>query len=108
MVAGNISSEKIDLLIYGPSRPILENGFSDQFVLHPFETKHDLERLNSAVAAKIRGAAVTYHTVHARQDVAVVVSETRDRRELRRRLTITSIPLTPRTQYRRHQTPRMC
>src|SRR5216684_2483264 len=65
MVAGNISSEKIDLLIYGPSRPILENGFSDQFVLHPFETKHDLERLNPAVAAKIRGAAVTYHTVHA-------------------------------------------
>jgi lactate dehydrogenase-like 2-hydroxyacid dehydrogenase len=65
MVAGNISSEKIDLLIYGPSRPILENGFSDQFVLHPFETKHDLERLNPAVAARIRGAAVTYHTVHA-------------------------------------------
>ena len=53
MVAGNNSSEKIDLLIYGPSRPILENGFSDQFVLHPFETKHDLERLNPAVAAKI-------------------------------------------------------
>src|SRR5260370_22214916 len=65
MVAGNISSEKIDLLIYGPSRRILENGFSDQFVLPPFETKHDLERLNPAVAAKIRGAAVTYHTVHA-------------------------------------------
>src|SRR6202048_1275011 len=65
MVGGNISSEKIDLLIYGPSRPILENGFSDQFVLHPFETKHDLERLNPAVAAKIRGAAVTYHTVNA-------------------------------------------
>jgi len=37
MAAGTISSEKIDLLIYGPSRPILENGFSDQFVLHPFE-----------------------------------------------------------------------
>jgi len=33
-MAGNISSEKIDLLIYGPMRPILENGFPDQFVVH--------------------------------------------------------------------------
>jgi lactate dehydrogenase-like 2-hydroxyacid dehydrogenase len=63
MAGGNISSEKIDLLIYGPSKPIVDNGFSDQFVLHSFETKHDLERLNPAVAQKIRGAAVTYNTV---------------------------------------------
>ena len=53
MAGGNISSEKIDLLIYGPSRPILENGFSDQFVLHAFETKHDLERLTPAVAENV-------------------------------------------------------
>ncbi len=33
-MAANISSEKIDLLIYGPIRPILENGFPDQFVVH--------------------------------------------------------------------------
>jgi len=65
MVGGNISSEKVDLLIYGPSRPILENGFSDQFVLHTAETKHDLERLTPAMLGKIRGMAVTYHTVHA-------------------------------------------
>jgi lactate dehydrogenase-like 2-hydroxyacid dehydrogenase len=65
MVGGNISSEKVDLLIYGPSRPILENGFSDQFVLHTAETKHDLERLTPAMLEKIRGMAVTYHTVHA-------------------------------------------
>ena len=63
MVAGNISSEKIDLLIYGPTKPIVENGFSDQFVLHSFETIADLERLPAAVAEKIRGAAVTYNTV---------------------------------------------
>jgi lactate dehydrogenase-like 2-hydroxyacid dehydrogenase len=62
MVGGNISSEKIDLLIYGPSKPIVDNGFSDQFVLHPFETKADLERLTPAVAGKIRGAAVTYNS----------------------------------------------
>jgi lactate dehydrogenase-like 2-hydroxyacid dehydrogenase len=63
MVGGNISSEKIDLLVYGPNKPIVDNGFSDQFVLHPFETRADLDRLNPVVAGKIRGAAVTYSTV---------------------------------------------
>jgi lactate dehydrogenase-like 2-hydroxyacid dehydrogenase len=63
MVGGTISSEKIDLLIYGPNKPIVDKGFSDQFVLHPFETRADLDRVNPAVAAKIRGAAVTYSTV---------------------------------------------
>jgi lactate dehydrogenase-like 2-hydroxyacid dehydrogenase len=65
MAAGNISSEKIDLLVYGPIRPILENGFSDQYVLHKAETRADLERLTPDVLAKTRGMAVTYHTVHA-------------------------------------------
>ncbi|MBU6463754.1 MAG: 2-hydroxyacid dehydrogenase [Bradyrhizobium sp.] len=63
MASSNVSSEKTDLLIYGPSKPLVTNGFSDQFVLHAFETKHDLERLSPAVAAKIRGAAVTFNTV---------------------------------------------
>src|SRR6201747_2448903 len=62
-MAASISSEKIDLLVYGPSKPIVDNGFSDQFVLHSFETIADLERLTPAVAEKIRGAAVTYNTV---------------------------------------------
>ena len=52
MAGGNISSEKIDLLIYGPSKPIVDNGFSDQFVLHSFETIADLERLTPAAADK--------------------------------------------------------
>ncbi len=63
MASSNVSSEKIDLLIYGPSKPVVTSGFSDQFVLHAFETKHDLERLSPAVAAKIRGVAVTFNTV---------------------------------------------
>src|SRR3984893_18558446 len=63
MAGANISSEKIDLLIYGPNKPIVEHGFSDQFVLHSFETKQHLERLSPAVAGKIRGAAVTYNSV---------------------------------------------
>jgi len=68
MTAGSISSDKIDLLIYGPVRPILENGFSDHFVVHKAETRGDLERLTPAVREKIRGVAVTYHTVRADKD----------------------------------------
>jgi lactate dehydrogenase-like 2-hydroxyacid dehydrogenase len=63
MVGGNISSEKIDLLVYGPNKPIVEQGFSDQFVLHSFETKHDLERLSPGAGGEIRGAAITYNSV---------------------------------------------
>ena len=54
MAAANVSSEKIDLLIYGPVRPILENGFSDQYVLHMAESRADLERLTPDTVAKIR------------------------------------------------------
>jgi lactate dehydrogenase-like 2-hydroxyacid dehydrogenase len=63
MASGNLSSEKIDLLLYGPSKPIVDNGFSEQFVLHKCETKHDLERLGAADFAKIRGMAITYNSV---------------------------------------------
>jgi lactate dehydrogenase-like 2-hydroxyacid dehydrogenase len=67
-MSGTISSEKIDLLIYGPMRPILENGFSDQFVVHSAETRADLERLTPDTIAKMRGMAVTYHTVAANKE----------------------------------------
>jgi lactate dehydrogenase-like 2-hydroxyacid dehydrogenase len=63
MAAGTLSSEKIDLVVYGPGKPIVTNGFSDQFVLHHIETTHDLERLPPDVAARTRGMAVTYSTV---------------------------------------------
>jgi lactate dehydrogenase-like 2-hydroxyacid dehydrogenase len=62
-MAAAISSEKIDLLVYGPHKPIVDNGFSDQFVLHKFETRGDLDRLSAAVAEKVRGMAVTYNSV---------------------------------------------
>ncbi|MEA2941569.1 MAG: hypothetical protein QOD09_2098, partial [Bradyrhizobium sp.] len=58
-MAAGISSEKVDLLIYGPAKPIVEKGFSDQFVLHPFEAQADLERLTPAVIERIRGIATT-------------------------------------------------
>jgi lactate dehydrogenase-like 2-hydroxyacid dehydrogenase len=67
-MAGNISSDKIDLLIYGPLRPILETGFPDQFVVHSAESRADLERLTPDIAGRMRGMAVTYHTVAANKE----------------------------------------
>jgi lactate dehydrogenase-like 2-hydroxyacid dehydrogenase len=58
-MAAEISSEKVDLLIYGPAKPIVQKGFSDQFVLHNAETQGDLERLSPVTAAHIRGIATT-------------------------------------------------
>jgi lactate dehydrogenase-like 2-hydroxyacid dehydrogenase len=58
-MAAHVSSEKVDLLAYGPHKPIVDNGFSDQFVLHHSENQADLERLTPAVAEKIRGIAIT-------------------------------------------------
>lgn len=60
-----VSSDKIDLLIYGPLRPILEKGFPDQFKLHLAETQADLDRLPADVMQSIRGIAMTFHTVKA-------------------------------------------
>ncbi|MBV9532800.1 MAG: 2-hydroxyacid dehydrogenase, partial [Bradyrhizobium sp.] len=65
MAAGTVASEKINLVVHGPRKPIVDNGFSDRFVLHHFETSHDLERLMPDVAAKARGLAITYNTVRA-------------------------------------------
>jgi lactate dehydrogenase-like 2-hydroxyacid dehydrogenase len=58
-----VSSDKIDIITHGPAKPIVENGFSDQFVLHHYETTHDLERVPPDVAARARGMAITYNTV---------------------------------------------
>jgi len=68
-MAANISSEKIDLLIYGPIRPILENGFPDQYVVHRAEDRAGVDRLPADVKQKLRGMAVTYHTMHTGKDV---------------------------------------
>ena len=68
-MAANITSEKIDLLIYGPIRPILEHGFPDQYVVHRAESHAEVDQLAPAVKEKLRGMAVTYHTLHAGKDV---------------------------------------
>jgi len=63
MAAGSASSDKIDLLIYGPLRPILEKGFPDHFNLHMAETRADLDQLPASAVSAIRGIALTNHGV---------------------------------------------
>ena len=60
MSAGIIPSERVHLLVYGPSKPHIEKAFSDQFVLHVAENVSDLERLSPELSADIRGMAVTF------------------------------------------------
>ena len=66
------SSDKIDVLIYGPSRPILEKGFPDGYNVHHAPTRADLEALPVDVKSRIRGIAVTFHTVTT--DAAVMAT----------------------------------
>ena len=58
-MAAAFTSDKIDLLLYGPSKPIVDNGFPDQFVLHKIESFDELDKLDADVAKKIRGVAIT-------------------------------------------------
>jgi len=67
------ASEKVDLLIYGPVRPILETGFPDNFNVHKAETRADLERLPADVLGRIRAVAVTYHTVKTDAEVMALL-----------------------------------
>ncbi|HWV97652.1 MAG TPA: 2-hydroxyacid dehydrogenase [Xanthobacteraceae bacterium] len=53
------AAEKIDLLIYGPTKPVVENGFSERFERHKCAALEDLDRLSPEVVQRIRGIAVT-------------------------------------------------
>lgn len=52
-------AETIELLIYGPSKDIINNGFSAEYTLHKCETLADLDKLPAEIAERIRGIAVT-------------------------------------------------
>lgn len=54
-----MAADKVDLLIYGPSKKVIDNGFNDKFILHKFNNQHDLSRLGVDIAGRIRGIAVT-------------------------------------------------
>jgi lactate dehydrogenase-like 2-hydroxyacid dehydrogenase len=61
MAATNAQQQtgKVDILIYGPSKPLIDGGFTDQFVLHKFQSQRDLDGLTPDVADRVRGVAVT-------------------------------------------------
>jgi lactate dehydrogenase-like 2-hydroxyacid dehydrogenase len=58
-MASPLPSDKIDLLIYGPTKPLVEQGFNDRYELHTFETLAGLKLLPDDIAGRIRGIAVT-------------------------------------------------
>jgi len=66
-MAGETFLREIDLLVDGPTKPIVDNVFPDQFVLIPSRHCLSSQRLTRRVAEKIRGAAVTYNTVRGEQ-----------------------------------------
>jgi len=58
-MAANGSQEKIDVLVYGPSKKVVEEGLPANFVQHKFENQRDLGRISPDIASRIRGIAVT-------------------------------------------------
>ncbi|MBB5049033.1 lactate dehydrogenase-like 2-hydroxyacid dehydrogenase [Rhodopseudomonas rhenobacensis] len=55
----NETSQTVDLLIYGPDKPLINEGFAERFKLHKAQQLADLERLAPGIAETIRGIAVT-------------------------------------------------
>ncbi|ABD05284.1 D-isomer specific 2-hydroxyacid dehydrogenase, NAD-binding [Rhodopseudomonas palustris HaA2] len=53
------SADAIDLLIYGPTKPVVNEGFPACYALHRCEQPADLDRLGDDIRARIRGVAVT-------------------------------------------------
>ncbi|UYO54294.1 2-hydroxyacid dehydrogenase [Rhodopseudomonas palustris] len=53
------ASEPIDLLIYGPRKEVIDQGFPAGYVLHKCERADDLEKLSDEARSRIRGIAVT-------------------------------------------------
>jgi lactate dehydrogenase-like 2-hydroxyacid dehydrogenase len=53
------STEKPDVLVFGPPKATITKGLGDGFVLHSFENQRDLGRISSTMAERVRGIAVT-------------------------------------------------
>lgn len=59
-MAGNEgSADAIDVLIYGPRKPVVDDGFAAPYALHRCEQQADLDRLSEEIRGRIRGVAVT-------------------------------------------------
>jgi lactate dehydrogenase-like 2-hydroxyacid dehydrogenase len=59
MATSSPSSEKADILVFGPPKPIVTKGLVDGFALHAYENQRDLGRIATAASERIRGIAVT-------------------------------------------------
>ncbi len=59
MAASSGSTEKPDVLVFGPPRVAVTKGLSEGFVLHHFENQRDLGRISPTMAERIRGIAVS-------------------------------------------------
>jgi len=59
MPSSSGSAEKADVLVFGPPKPAITRGLSENFVLHHFENQRDLGRIAAAMSERIRGIAVT-------------------------------------------------
>uniref|UniRef100_E6VG76 D-isomer specific 2-hydroxyacid dehydrogenase NAD-binding protein n=1 Tax=Rhodopseudomonas palustris (strain DX-1) TaxID=652103 RepID=E6VG76_RHOPX len=53
------ASGPIDLLVYGPRKEVIDQGFPAGYVLHKCERADDLDGLSEEVRGRIRGIAVT-------------------------------------------------
>lgn len=53
------SAETIDVLIYGPRKDVIDNGFNGGYAVHKVEQPADFDALAPEAAANIRGIAVS-------------------------------------------------
>jgi lactate dehydrogenase-like 2-hydroxyacid dehydrogenase len=58
-MAATGSTEKPDVLVFGPPKLTITKALGDGFVQHTFENQRDLGRIAPAMAERIRGIAVT-------------------------------------------------
>src|SRR5690242_19484211 len=55
-----MASEKPDILLVGPHKPVIANGLATLFNVHRLAAAKDMDSLDAALADRISGIAVTY------------------------------------------------
>ena len=75
-----------DLLLIGPSKPLLAKGLEPAFTVHKLIEAKDREAFLAAIADRVRAFAVTYTNQKIDAAIHAAVSEARNRVEFRGRL----------------------
>jgi len=83
---GNISSEKIDLLVYGPNKPIVDTSYFPTSSCCILETTATEAIAAGGRGEKFSGAAVNYNPVRGERKTLARFPKARDRVLCRRRL----------------------